>query len=73
VLDLASGQARVLPGEARSVDDQVEWNGNDELLYAMPLDSQQSSAETDVWAIAVDGKTPARLLARFAFSPAVSR
>lgn len=73
VLDLASGQVRVLPGESRSVDDQVEWNGNDELLYAMPLDSQQSSAETDVWAIAADGKTPARRLARFAFSPAVSR
>ena len=73
VLDLASGQVRVLPGESRSVDDQVEWNGNDELLYAMPLDSQQSSAETDVWAIAADGKTSARLLARFAFSPAVSR
>lgn len=73
VLDLATGQVRVLPGESRSVDDQVEWNGNDELLYAMPLDSQQSSAETDVWAIAADGKTPARRLARFAFSPAVSR
>lgn len=73
VLDLASGQVRVLPGESRSVDDQVEWNGNDELLYAMPLDSQQSSAETDVWAIAADGKTAARLLARFAFSPAVLR
>lgn len=73
VLDLASGQVRVLPGESRSVDDQVEWNGNDELLYAMPLDSQQSSAETDVWAIAADGKTPARRLARFAFSPAVAR
>ena len=73
VLDLASGQVRVLPGESRSVDDQVEWNGNDELLYAMPLDSQQSSAETDVWAIAADGKSPARRLARFAFSPAVSR
>ena len=73
VLDLASGPVRVLPGESRSVDDQVEWNGNDELLYAMPLDSQQSSAETDVWAIAADGKTPARRLARFAFSPAVSR
>ena len=73
VLDLASGQVRVLPGESRSVDDQVEWNGNDELLYAMPLDSQQSSAETDVWAIAADGKTPARRLARFAFSPAVLR
>jgi hypothetical protein len=73
VLDLASGQVRVLPGESRSVDDQVEWNGNDELLYAMPLDSQQSSAETDVWAIAADGRTPARRLARFAFSPAVLR
>jgi hypothetical protein len=73
VLDLASGQVRVLPGESRSVDDQVEWNGNAEILYAMPLDSQQSSAETDVWAIAADGATPARRLARFAFSPAVVR
>jgi hypothetical protein len=73
VLDLASGHVRVLPGESRSVDDQVEWNGNDEIFYAMPLDTQQSSAETDVWAIAADGTTPARRLARFAFSPAVAR
>ena len=73
VLDLASGQVRVLAGEARSVDDQVEWNGNDAILYAMPLDSQQSSAETDVWEIAADGGTPARRLARFAFSPAIAR
>jgi hypothetical protein len=73
VLDLASGRMRVLAGETRSVDDQVEWNGNDEILYAMPLDSQQSSAETDVWAIGADGRTPARRLARFAFSPAVAR
>jgi hypothetical protein len=73
VLDLASGRVRVLAGEPRSVDDQVEWNGNDEILYAMPLDSQQSSAETDVWQIAADGRTPARRLARFAFSPAIAR
>ena len=73
VLDLASGQVRVLAGETRSVDDQVEWNGNDAILYAMPLDSQQSAAETDVWEIAADGKTPARRLARFAFSPAIAR
>ena len=73
VLDLASGQVRVLAGETRSVDDPVEWNGNDEILYAMPLDSQQSSAETDVWEIAADGRTPARRLARFAFSPAIVR
>jgi hypothetical protein len=73
VLDLAAGVVRVLAGESRSVDDQVEWNGNDQILYAMPLDSQQSSAETDVWEIAADGRTPARRLARFAFSPAVAR
>ena len=73
VLELASGQVRVLAGETRSVDDQVEWNGNDEILYAMPLDSQQSSAEMDVWAIAADGKTPAQRRASFAFSPAVVR
>jgi Tol biopolymer transport system component len=73
VLDLESGQVRVLPGEARSVDDQVEWNGNGELLYAMPVEAGQSSAEMDVWAIAADGDAPARRLARFAFSPAVVR
>ena len=63
----------MLPGEARSVDDQGEWNGNDELLYAMPLDSRQSSSEQDVWAIRVDGKSPARRLARDAYSPTVVR
>jgi hypothetical protein len=73
VLDLASGKATILASETRSVDDQVEWNGDDEILYGMPLDSQQSSAETDVWAIAADGGRPPRRLLPFAFSPAVVR
>jgi hypothetical protein len=73
VLDLASGKVTVLAGEARSVDDQVEWNGDDEILYGMPPDSQRSSAEMDVWAIAADGGKPPRLLLSFAFSPAVVR
>jgi len=73
VLDLASGKVTVLASETRSVDDQVEWNGDDEILYSMPLDSQQSAAETDVWAIAADGSKPSRLLLPFAFSPAVVR
>ena len=73
VLDLASGKVTVLASEGRSVDDQVEWNGDDEILYGMPLDSQQSAAETDVWAIAADGGTPPRRLLPFAFSPAVVR
>jgi hypothetical protein len=73
VLDLASGKVAVLASEARSVDDQVEWNGDDEILYGMPLDSQQSAAETDVWAIAADGSQPPHRLLPFAFSPAVVR
>lgn len=73
VLDLRTAQARILAGETRNVDDQVEWNGDGEILYAMPMDSGQSSAEMDVWAIAADGGAPARRLLPFAFSPAVVR
>ena len=73
MLDLATARVTVLAREMRNVDDQVEWNGNGEILYAMPLDSQQSSAETDVWAIAADGTSAARRLLPFAFSPAVVR
>ena len=73
VLDLASGRVVVLQGESRSVDDQVEWRDTRTILYGMPVDSQRSSAETDVWAIAADDSVPSRRLLPFAFSPAVSR
>src|SRR5262249_11786971 len=73
VLELATGRIAVLKGETRSVDDQVEWNDAGEILYGMPLDSQRSAAETDVWAIAADDSTPPRRLLSYAFSPAVAR
>ena len=73
VLDLATGQAKVLAGESRSVDDQIEWQDDRTLLYGMPLDAQRSAAETDVWAIAADGTGAARRVLPFAFSPAVVR
>jgi dipeptidyl aminopeptidase/acylaminoacyl peptidase len=71
VMTLASGEVRVLPGEARSVDDQPEWNGDRELLYAMPDDDPRRPGAVDVWAVAVDGDAPARRMLAFAASPAV--
>ena len=71
VLDLASGQERALAAETRSVDDQVEWLDDHEIVYALPAETQQSSAATNIWALRVDGSAPPRLLTPLAFSPAV--
>lgn len=73
VMDLASRRMRVLQGEQRNVDDQVEWKDDREILYAMPLDAQRSAAEMDVWAIPADDSSPPRKLLPYAFSPAVGR
>lgn len=73
VLDLATRSETLLDKETRNVDDQVEWLGNREIIYSMPQDEQQSSASTDLWALAVDASAPPRLLLPFAFSPAVLR
>ena len=73
VLDLASGRQDALSAETRNVDDQVEWLDDDEIVYALPADTQQSSAATHIWALRVDGTAPPRLLAPRAFSPAVLR
>jgi len=73
VMDLASRRVRVLQGEQRNVDDQVEWKDDREILYAMPLDAQRSAAEVDVWAIPADDSSPPRKLLPYAFSPAVAR
>lgn len=71
LLELATGKETALLAEARNVDDQVEWLGNREVLYAMPDDAATSSAATHVWAIAIDGVGAPRRLMPMAFSPAV--
>ncbi len=71
VLDLASGEVTRLDSEQRNVDDQVEWLGNDALLYAMPEDEMRASASTDIWVVQVDGKEVPRRLLPLAYSPAV--
>lgn len=73
VLELASGKVTPLPAETRDVDDQVEWLGNREIVYALPDDAPTATASTNSWALAVDGGSPPRLLVALAFSPAVVR
>jgi hypothetical protein len=67
LLDLTTMAERVLAGEKRSVDDQIEWLDDSHVLYAMPRSSQ--SAITDVWVSPVDGDEPARVFLKEAESP----
>ena len=71
VLDLASGRETVLPGE-RTVDDQVEWLDDQQLVYGLPGEGTRA-AETDVWVVPADGTGRPRVLIEKAWSPAVVR
>ena len=62
-LDLATHRETAL-AELRSVDDQVEWLGNERVLY---------SHEEAIWSVAADGTGQPRLLRAQADSPAVAR
>jgi hypothetical protein len=71
VRDLASG-AITTTSETRSVDDQVEWLNEREILYALPQ-STTGSGSSDVWAVPADGSGEPRVFVTNAFSPAVIR
>jgi hypothetical protein len=74
VLELATGRETALIAEQRNVDDQVEWLGNETLLYAMPQEGGGiASAATDVWGIAADGSGSPQKLMGYAQSPASVR
>ena len=68
VLELASGTERPLNQVQPSVDDQVDWFDNRQVLY-----HESASEGTGIWVLPVDGITPPRLLLPHAYSPAVSR
>jgi len=68
VLDLATGAERMLDGETRYVDDQVEWLDATHLLYAIP---RRTTSISDVWVLPVDGSAPAKLFLPEAESPIV--
>ena len=69
VLDLATLQETAL-AETHSVDDQIEWLDDDQILYALP--DETSEAIANVWALPADGGAP-RLLLPQAELPAVVR
>jgi hypothetical protein len=71
VLELATGKEWELP-ETRSVDDQVEWLDDQQLLYGLPA-APSGTAVTNVWVVPADGGGAPRLLVPGAASPVVVR
>jgi WD40-like Beta Propeller Repeat len=69
VLDLQSGADQAL-AETRSVDDQVEWRNDDEVLYSLPKQSS-GTAETETWSVPADGSGKPTVLVPLASSPSV--
>lgn len=65
---LATGEATPIAAESRSIDDQVEWLDDHQVLYQWPDDSGNH-----VWVSDVDAPTPARRFVPNAWSPAVVR
>jgi hypothetical protein len=72
VLDLATGKDTALK-EKRSVDDQLEWLDDRNVLYSMPETDNDSTASTNVWVTAADGSTASKLFLKTAYSPAAVR
>jgi dipeptidyl aminopeptidase/acylaminoacyl peptidase len=71
VLDLETEREIALVGEDRSVDDQVEWLGDDTLLYG--LSRADEAGVSDVWRIRTTPDAKATLFIEQAWSPSVVR
>ncbi|UKA48309.1 hypothetical protein LFT48_12625 [Arthrobacter sp. FW305-123] len=70
VLDLASGRETVL-AEKRSVDDQIEWLDNQNVLYGLP--DETTDGDSNIWKLGtVPGSQPS-LFIPHAWSPSVVR
>nr|MDT0658402.1 hypothetical protein [Micromonospora sp. DSM 115978] len=69
--DLRTGVETPL-AETRSVDDQVEWLDDGQVVYGLPR-TAGGAATTDVWRVPVDGTGTPQLLIPDAWSPAVVR
>ena len=71
VHDLATGRSTLL-AEKRSVDDQIEWLDDRNVLYGLPRSGNGPSA-SDVWTVPADGSGSPRVFIPDAWSPAVVR
>ncbi|MGF6833649.1 hypothetical protein QF015_001824 [Paenarthrobacter sp. TE4293] len=70
VLDLASGQESVL-AEKRSVDDQIEWLDNQNLLYG--LADEAVEGDSNIWQLGTEPGSQPSLFIAHAWSPSVVR
>ena len=61
LLELATMRERILDGETRSVDDQVEWADDSRIMYAVP--DQPAGGRISVWMLNVDGGAATRVIA----------
>jgi hypothetical protein len=68
LLDLATLAETVLESETRSVDDQVDWLDDRNVVYHLP-----KSGGADIWALRTDRTEPPRVLIAGGYSPAVVR
>ncbi|MEO5926149.1 MAG: hypothetical protein ABIR70_20170 [Bryobacteraceae bacterium] len=71
VLDLRT-MAETALAERRSVDDQLEWLDDAQLLYSLPH-GDQPGPSTDVWVASADGRVPPKVFLANAYSPSVGR
>lgn len=71
VLQLATGREITLNGEARSVDDQVEWFDESTLLYGLPR--PDAAGVSDIWKINTNRGAEPSLFIKQAWSPSVVR
>jgi hypothetical protein len=71
VYDLTTGKS-VLLAEKHSVDDQIEWLDNQNVLYGLPRSGTGASA-SDVWTVPADGSGSSKIFIPNGWSPAVVR
>ncbi|AFR29515.1 PD40 domain-containing protein [Arthrobacter sp. Rue61a] len=70
VLELATGRETVL-AEKRSVDDQIEWLDNQNVLYG--LADETIDGDSNIWKLATDPDSQPSLFIAHAWSPSVVR
>jgi hypothetical protein len=71
VYELGTGRETLL-AEQRSVDDQVEWLDDRQVIYGLPR-AADATAASDIWRVPADGTGRPELLVHDAWSPAVVR
>jgi dipeptidyl aminopeptidase/acylaminoacyl peptidase len=71
LLDLSTMVETPLAAETRSIDDQVEWLDNKQILYTLSDDNASATPGENIWVLPIDGNAGPRIFQTRASSPAV--